>query len=73
VPCRDREEDLMSKRQLNITRKRQSTIGMLRTITRRPRNITKAAITKKQRITHTLQADTPATLDIMLKKRERRI
>jgi len=33
----------------------------------------KAAIMKKQRITHTPQVDTPATLDIMLKKREKLI
>jgi hypothetical protein len=59
--------------QLNITGKPQSTIGMPRTIMRRPRNTMKAAIMKKRRITHTQQADTPAMLDIMLKKREKRI
>ena len=44
---------------------------MLRSIMRKLPSTTKVVITKRQLITRTPQADTRATLDIMLKKRER--
>jgi hypothetical protein len=65
------EKDLCQRKQPNITRKHHSTIRMPRATMRKLQNTTKVAITKKQHITHTPQVDTPHTLGITLKKREK--
>jgi hypothetical protein len=67
------EKDLCQRKQPNITRKHQSTMRMPRATMTKLQNTTKVAITKKQHITHTRQVDTPHTLGITLKKREKPI